>query len=230
MSGARERRPGLDALLAAVRARQVDVVVIVKLDRLARSTRHLVALVAELEALKVDLVVLDQAIDTTTPAGRLLFHVLAAIAEFERDLIRERVIAGVKRARAIGKHLGRGRRSTTWTAGRWPCAEGRSLRAVARELGVHPMGVRRVLSRASTNPARGCGVSPRQGDPGRRPPGPSLRSTFGRLLETPEGPASYTSYVAGASSCRFVTHHPGAGNEPRVIGRRHPELHQCGPP
>jgi len=70
VSGARERRPGLDALLAAVRARQVDVVVIVKLDRLARSTRHLVALVAELEALKVDLVVLDQAIDTTTPAGR----------------------------------------------------------------------------------------------------------------------------------------------------------------
>jgi DNA invertase Pin-like site-specific DNA recombinase len=57
-------------------------------------------------SLRVDLVVLDQSIDTTTPAGRLLFHVLAAIAEFERDLIRERVLAGVRRARAHGKHLG----------------------------------------------------------------------------------------------------------------------------
>jgi DNA invertase Pin-like site-specific DNA recombinase len=100
ISGAKERRPALDAMLAAVRARKVDVVAVVKLDRLARSTRHLVTLAAELEALRVDLVVLDQAIDTTTPAGRLLFHVLASIAEFERDLIRDRVLAGMKRARA----------------------------------------------------------------------------------------------------------------------------------
>src|SRR5262245_6076065 len=93
VSGAKERRPGLDGLLAAVRARRVDVVACVKLDRLARSTRHLVTLAADLEALGVDLVVLDQAIDTTTPSGRLMFHVLAAIAEFERDLIRDRVVA-----------------------------------------------------------------------------------------------------------------------------------------
>ncbi len=70
MSGAREKRPALDALLAAVRARKVDVVACVKLDRLARSVSHLVALVRELEVLGVDLVVLDQAIDTTTPAAR----------------------------------------------------------------------------------------------------------------------------------------------------------------
>jgi DNA invertase Pin-like site-specific DNA recombinase len=61
---------------------------VTKLDRLARSTRHLVTLVAEFDALGVDLAVLEQAIDTTTPAGRLLFHVLAAISEFERDLIK----------------------------------------------------------------------------------------------------------------------------------------------
>jgi DNA invertase Pin-like site-specific DNA recombinase len=95
--------------LQVVRRRQVDVVVIVKLDRLARSTHHLLSMAKEFESLGVDLVAIDQAVDTTTPAGRLLFHMLGAIAEFERDLIRERVIAGVRRARALGKHLGRPR-------------------------------------------------------------------------------------------------------------------------
>jgi hypothetical protein len=118
-------------MLGAVRARKVDVVAVVKLDRLARSTRHLVTLAAELEALRVDLVVLDQAIDTTTPAGRLLFHVLASIAEFERDLIRDRVLAGMRRARAQGRRLGRPRvhrvesmrtrRASCWPRA-WACA------------------------------------------------------------------------------------------------------------
>jgi Resolvase, N terminal domain len=131
VSGAKERRPTLDAMLGAVRARKVDVVAVVKLDRLARSTRHLVTLAAELEALRVDLVVLDQAIDTTTPAGRLLFHVLASIAEFERDLIRDRVLAGMRRARAQGRRLGRPRvhrvksmrtrRASCWPRA-WACA------------------------------------------------------------------------------------------------------------
>jgi DNA invertase Pin-like site-specific DNA recombinase len=80
-SGAKERRPALDAMMAAVRTRKVDVVVATKLDRLARSVHHLVAMGQELQALGVDLVVLDQAIDSTTPSGRLLFHVLASIAE-----------------------------------------------------------------------------------------------------------------------------------------------------
>src|SRR5207247_10425474 len=74
ISGAKEHRPALDALLVEARKRKVDVVVCVKLDRLARSVRHLVTLAKELEVLGVDLVVLDQAIDTTTPSGRLLFH------------------------------------------------------------------------------------------------------------------------------------------------------------
>jgi DNA invertase Pin-like site-specific DNA recombinase len=109
VSGAKEQRPALDAMLKAVTARKVDVVACVKLDRLARSVRHLVTMAHEFEALGVDLVVLDQAIDTTMPAGRLLFHVLAAISEFERDLIRDRVVAGMARARAQGKPIGRQR-------------------------------------------------------------------------------------------------------------------------
>src|SRR5207247_2208956 len=149
VSGTKERRPALDAMLAAGRARKVDVVLVTKLDRLARSTHHLVTLAKELQALGVDLVVLDQAIDTTTPAGRLLFHVLAAIAEFERDLIRERVIAGVRRARAQGRHLGRPRKHhVDAERARALIAEGRSLRAVARMLGTHHTVVARAVATA----------------------------------------------------------------------------------
>jgi len=146
VSGAREKRPALDALLGAVRVRHVDVVACVKLDRLARSVHHLVAMVREFEVLGVDLVVLDQAIDTTTPAGRLLFHVLAAISEFERDLIRDRVLAGLKRARAHGQRLGRPRVSLDLARAGRLLAEGRSMRAVAKLLGVSRM----TLSRAVT--------------------------------------------------------------------------------
>jgi len=136
VSGAKEKRPALDALLAEVRARRVDVLVCVKLDRLARSVHHLVAMVREFEILGVDLVVLDQAIDTTTPTGRLLFHVLAAISEFERDLIRDRVIAGMRRARAQGIRIGRPRKLIDVRRARALLGKGQSLRQVAKTLGV----------------------------------------------------------------------------------------------
>jgi DNA invertase Pin-like site-specific DNA recombinase len=138
VSGTKERRPQLDALMAAVRGRKVDVVACVKLDRLARSVHHLVAMVRECESLGVDLVVLDQAIDTTTPSGRLLFHVLASVAEFERDLIRDRVLAGLKRARAQGVRIGRPRVLVDVRKAVAMMAEGRSLRTVAREMQVAP--------------------------------------------------------------------------------------------
>lgn len=78
-----------------------------KLDRLARSVRHLTTLAGEFESLGVDLIVPGQAIDTSTPTGRLLFNVLGSIAEFERDLIRDRVVAGMKAAERRGKRVGR---------------------------------------------------------------------------------------------------------------------------
>jgi len=138
VSGTKEKRPALDELMAAVRGRKVDVVACVKLDRLARSVHHLVAMVRELEVLGVDLVVLDQAIDTTTPAGRLLFHVLAAISEFERDLIRDRVLAGMRRARLQGVRIGRPRALVDVRKARALLAEGKSLREVARQLELAP--------------------------------------------------------------------------------------------
>jgi DNA invertase Pin-like site-specific DNA recombinase len=121
----------------------------VKLDRLARSVHHLVAMVREFEALGVDLVVLDQTIDTTTPAGRLLFHVLAAISEFERDLIRDRVLAGLKRAKAQGVRLGRPRAAVDILRARAMLAEGKSLRQVARALHVALATLARAVPKSS---------------------------------------------------------------------------------
>lgn len=155
ISGAKARRPALDRLLADARRRRFDALAVVKLDRIARSVHHLTALGAELEALGVDLVVLDQAIDTTTPSGRLLFHVLGSIAEFERDLIRERTVAGLRAARRRGKRLGRPwavRGSATYQMERL-AAEGRSHRSIARELGCAPSTVSSTLRRLQKAPA-----------------------------------------------------------------------------
>ncbi len=138
ISGAKDKRPALDRLLKDAHRRRFDLVACVKLDRLARSVRHLTTLAAEFEALGIGLVVLDQAIDTTTPSGRLLFHVLGAIAEFERDLIRERTAAGMKAARRRGKRIGRPRAitgSASFALERG-LAERRSISSLARELGV----------------------------------------------------------------------------------------------
>ena len=169
ISGSKEQRPALDALLRAARARRIDVVVCVKLDRVARSTRHLVTLAAELEALRVDLVALDQAIDTTTPAGRLLFNVLAAISEFERDLIRDRVMAGLRRAKAQGRRLGRPRQHQfDAEEARELVASGLSLRAVARRLGTHPF----LVSRAVNNPSPRRPLGPAQNAGAARPAEP----------------------------------------------------------
>ena len=138
VSGAKDSRPALDDLLDAARRREVRAVVCTKLDRLARSTRHLCNLAAEFEALGVDLVILDMAADTSTPMGRLLFTVLAGVAEFERELIRERTKAGMEVARSNGKRIGRppklGKREIA-RAHRMRQA-GRTLRHIAGVLGV----------------------------------------------------------------------------------------------
>lgn len=159
VSGSRDSRPALDRLLTAARRREVDAVVITKLDRLARSVRHLTQLTAELEALGVDLVVLDQGIDTSTPTGRLLFNVLGSIAEFERDLIRERVRGGLQAARRRGTAIGRPR-----VLGDEDCARilrlrgaGQSLRAISRVMGCSKSTVERALSQ---NPGSTAEVSP----------------------------------------------------------------------
>lgn len=109
ISGSRDSRPALDNLLRDARRRKLDALVVWRLDRLGRSLRHLIFLLEELSALGVTFVSLGEGIDTSTPAGRLQLHILGAIAEFERERIRERVRAGLARARAQGRLLGRPR-------------------------------------------------------------------------------------------------------------------------
>lgn len=107
-SGAKFSRSGLDELMALVRKGRVDAVVCYKLDRLGRSLAHLAQIIAELTAHRVALVVPSQGIDTSTanPAAMLQLNVLMAVAQFEREVIRERVNAGLAAARAKGKQLG----------------------------------------------------------------------------------------------------------------------------
>lgn len=155
VSGRKDRRPGLDALLQAARSREVDAIAVVKLDRLARSVRHLTELAAELEALGVDLVVLDQGIDTSTPAGRLMFNVLGAIGEFEADLIRDRVVAGLAAARRRGSKLGRPRALTDHQRDRLRRLHrlGKSQREIAEILGASKTTVHREVARLAPRPA-----------------------------------------------------------------------------
>jgi len=155
VSGMKSRRPALDRLLADARRRRFDVLSCVKLDRLARSVRHLTGMAAEFEALDVDLVVLDQAIDTSTPTGRLLFHVLGSIAEFERDLIRERVSAGMQAAKRRGQRFGRERKIGDEGSGELQrlLAEGRSQRQIARDLAVGRTTVAREIKRLGLHQA-----------------------------------------------------------------------------
>ncbi len=107
VSGSKDRRPALDALVRDARRRRFDVVVCWRLDRLGRNLKHLITLLEDLQALGVAFVSLAEGIDATTPAGKLQMHILGAIAEFERERIRERVMAGLQRARAQGRRLGR---------------------------------------------------------------------------------------------------------------------------
>jgi len=107
VSGSKDRRPALDQMLADAKRRRFDVVVCWRLDRLGRNLRHLVTLIEELQSLGVAFVSLGEGIDFSTPAGKLQLHILAALAEFERGRIRERVMAGLHRAKAQGRRLGR---------------------------------------------------------------------------------------------------------------------------
>src|ERR1700730_3754762 len=138
-SGAKNDRPALNALLGDMRKRKFDVVVVWALDRLARSLKQLLSVAEECKTLGVDLVSLKQNVDTTLPAGRLTFQVLGAVAEFEREMLRERVRAGMAQARRTGKHIGRPARRK-FHAGeiekmRFARSQGASVRKLAADFG-----------------------------------------------------------------------------------------------
>ena len=149
------KRAKRDELLADARRRELDAILVWKLNRWGRSVADLVATLNELTALGVAFVSMTEALDLSTPSGRALAGMLAVFAEFERDLLRERVRSGLERARREGKHLGRPPTAAT------RAAEVRVLRRrnlshaeIAQRLGIGETSVRRILARSSGAPTR----------------------------------------------------------------------------
>ena len=150
ISGAkgRDQRPGLNSLLEGVTRRDFDKVMAWSVDRLGRSLPHLLAFMAELKAKGVDLYLHQQSLDTSTPAGKAMFQMLGVFSEFEREIIRERVLSGLSRAKAQGKKLGRPRRDE---AKRLAAIlklrkQGDGMIKIARKLGIGVSVVQRVVS------------------------------------------------------------------------------------
>ena len=153
VSGTREKRPGLDALLAEARRRRFDLIAVAALDRLGRNLRHLVTLLDELQHLGVGLVSLREALDLTSPIGRAMFALVGVLAEVERAWIVERTHAGLRRARAQGKRLGRPRVIMDVTRLRQLRASGASHRTVAKALNVSEGTIRRILRHGLISPS-----------------------------------------------------------------------------
>lgn len=145
ISGMEESRPALDRLMKDARKRKFDVLLVWRFDRFARSTKHLVTALEELEGLGIDFCSYQDSIDTSTNHGRLVFTIMGAIAEFERSLIRERVLAGVRRAKENGIRLGRPPLEVNIKKMKELAFGGNSVRAIAKEMGLSKSLVHKTL-------------------------------------------------------------------------------------
>jgi DNA invertase Pin-like site-specific DNA recombinase len=145
VSGSKDSRPSLNRLMVDAAQRKCDAVIVVKIDRWGRSLKHLVVSLAELASLGVAFISLRDNLDLSTPSGRLMLQIVGAMAEFERELIRERVIAGQQRAMARGKRFGRPRRIVSADRIKALRAENKSWRDISQLLGV---GVATAIRRA----------------------------------------------------------------------------------
>src|ERR1022692_4745792 len=148
-SGAKDSRPELNSLIADARKRKVDAIIVWRFDRFARSTKHLLLALEELCSLGIQFISYQENIDTSSPLGQALFTIVSAVAQLERDLIRERVSAGIRNARANGKELGRPRRIVNADELLRLKTEGASLRQIAEALGIGYGTVRARLQQAS---------------------------------------------------------------------------------
>jgi DNA invertase Pin-like site-specific DNA recombinase len=136
ISGAKEKRPELDRLMADASRRKFDAVIVWRFDRFARSVSHLLRALENFHALGIDFISLSENIDTSTPTGKMIFTVLGAVAELERSLIVERVKAGLRNAKSKGVRLGRPRVFVSESRIDALRASGASWRAIAKELGI----------------------------------------------------------------------------------------------
>ena len=158
-SGAKSSRPRLDDMMIDARRRKFDAVLVFRFDRFARSTAHLLAALDEFRVLGIDFVSTHEAVDTTTPLGRMVFTVVAAVAELERSIIVERINAGLARAVAKGKKLGRPRGSQIDEKEIRRCLNaGMSTRAVARSMGIGLGSVHRARKQATQKSCPEIGI------------------------------------------------------------------------
>src|ERR1039457_5878942 len=148
-SGAKDSRPELNKLMDDARKRQFDAIVVWRFDRFARSTKHLLSALEEFRSLGIQFISYQENIDTSSALGQALFTIVSAVAQLERDLIRERVSAGIRNARANGKRLGRPRVKANLEEILQLRAEGHSLREIAAKLGIGDGTVRDRLKGAS---------------------------------------------------------------------------------
>ena len=154
VSGAKEHRPQLDILLAACRKRRVDAVVVYRYDRFARSLRQLVNALEEFRSLGIEFISLHEGVDTSTPNGRLVFGIFASIAEFERELIRDRVKSGIAAAKSRGTILGRPRVKVDSVRIAALRNTGASWSTIARQLRLSAGTAKRAYYGLSKNPPR----------------------------------------------------------------------------
>ncbi len=147
ISGSKDSRPALNRLMADARKRRFDTVLVARFDRFARSTRHLVLALEEFNALGVDFISLSESVDTSTPMGKMVYTVIAAVAELERSLIRERVVMGLQRAKAQGKRLGRpsGTKANVRKIQKLK-SQGLSIRRIASEMNISKSTISRLLN------------------------------------------------------------------------------------
>lgn len=148
VSGSKESRPELLRMLAAARRGEFKVLLVWKSDRLFRSLRHMVSTIEELAALNIHFTSATEAFDSTTPQGRLLFHLIAAFAEFERGVLVERTKAGLEAARRRGAKIGRPRVHVDIEKALKLRAAGKSLRETARILGIGAATLHRAMEKA----------------------------------------------------------------------------------
>jgi DNA invertase Pin-like site-specific DNA recombinase len=135
-SGTKDSRPALKELMNDARKRKLDAVLVWRFDRFARSTKHLLLALEEFRALGIEFISYQENLATNTPLGQAVFVIIAAVAQLERDLICERVTAGIRNARANGKRFGRPRRSIDLKSIQDMQASGMSLRQIAAALKV----------------------------------------------------------------------------------------------
>lgn len=159
ISGAKEKRPELDRLMADAHRRKFDVVIVWRFDRFARSVSHLLRALETFNALGIAFVSLSEQMDTTTPAGKMVFTVLGAVAELERSLIVERVKAGLRNARAKGKRLGRPRVSVDHSRIMAMRSEGLSWATIASRLDVGEGTVYRAAQASAKIPSKTAAVT-----------------------------------------------------------------------